>query len=93
MSIFLKSFFIGLSIAAPVGPIGLLCIQRSLLGGWRIGFATGLGAATADGMYGLIGALGVSVLITSLTSAGPWQCNGETRTAPSRLNDFNIRPE
>ncbi|KVL90737.1 LysE family translocator [Burkholderia stagnalis] len=72
MSIFLKSFFIGLSIAAPVGPIGLLCIQRSLLGGWRIGFATGLGAATADGMYGLIGALGVSVLITSLTSAGPW---------------------
>lgn len=72
MEIFVKSFFIGLSIAAPVGPIGLLCVQRSLLGGWRIGFATGLGAATADGMYGLIGALGVSILITSLTSARPW---------------------
>ena len=72
MSIFVKSFLIGLSIAAPVGPIGLLCIQRSLIGGWRTGFATGLGAATADGIYGLIGALGVSVLIASLTAARPW---------------------
>jgi threonine/homoserine/homoserine lactone efflux protein len=72
MSIFIKSLIIGLSIAAPVGPIGLLCVQRSLIGGWRIGFATGLGAATADGIYGLIGALGVSVFIASLTETRPW---------------------
>jgi threonine/homoserine/homoserine lactone efflux protein len=72
MPIFIQSFLIGLSIAAPVGPIGLLCVQRSLTYGWRTGFATGLGAATADGIYGLIGALGVSVLIASLASARPW---------------------
>lgn len=72
MSIFVKSFLIGLSIAAPVGPIGLLCVQRSLMGGWRTGFATGLGAATADGIYGLICALGVSVLVASLAEARPW---------------------
>ncbi|WP_420473970.1 LysE family translocator [Noviherbaspirillum sp. ST9] len=67
--LFLKSMLIGLSIAAPVGPIGLLCIQRTLDYGPRVGLATGLGAAAADAMYGAIGALGVTALITLLTDA------------------------
>jgi len=74
MLIFIKSMIIGLCIAAPVGPIGLLCIQRSLALGWRAGFATGLGAATADSIYGFVGALGIAVIIATLISFKPWLC-------------------
>jgi threonine/homoserine/homoserine lactone efflux protein len=49
-----KGFLLGLSVAAPVGPIGLLCIRRSLALGSRYGLVTGLGAATADAFYGVI---------------------------------------
>jgi threonine/homoserine/homoserine lactone efflux protein len=64
--LFIKSMAIGLSIAAPVGPIGMLCIQRSLSRGFGYGFATGLGAACADAIYGLLGALGVAGIATAL---------------------------
>jgi threonine/homoserine/homoserine lactone efflux protein len=67
--VFIKALIVGLSIAAPVGPIGLLTIQRTIDRGFRIGLATGLGAAVADGMYGTVGALGVTWLITALTVA------------------------
>jgi threonine/homoserine/homoserine lactone efflux protein len=49
---FLKGLLIGFAIAAPVGPIGILCIQRSLAFGRTFGFLSGLGAATADALYG-----------------------------------------
>lgn len=68
LALFFKGLIIGFAIAAPVGPIGVLCIQRSLHEGFRIGFMTGLGAATADGVYGLIAGFGltaVSVLLVS----------------------------
>ena len=74
--LFLKSALIGLSIAAPVGPIGLLCIQRTLDHGPRVGISTGLGAAVADAMYGAIGAFGVTALITLLTDARPLLASG-----------------
>jgi threonine/homoserine/homoserine lactone efflux protein len=57
---FLKGLAIGFSIAAPVGPIGVLCIQRTLSHGRLIGFASGLGAATADATYGVIAAFGLT---------------------------------
>ena len=60
--LFLKAGLIGLSIAAPVGPIGLLCIQRTLAHGARIGFVSGLGAAAADGVYGAVGAFGLAAV-------------------------------
>jgi threonine/homoserine/homoserine lactone efflux protein len=60
---FLPALLIGLSIAAPVGPIGLLVIQRTLQRGRVVGLATGLGAAAADAAYGAIGAFGVQGLI------------------------------
>jgi len=66
---FLKALLIGVSIAAPVGPIGLLTIQRSLQLGPRAGLATGLGAAVADALYGAVGAYGVHALIQALTAA------------------------
>jgi threonine/homoserine/homoserine lactone efflux protein len=62
MGLFLKAFVIGLSIAAPVGPIGVLCIRRTLVFGRRVGFISGLGAATADGFYGAVAAFGLTFL-------------------------------
>lgn len=61
--LFTQALLIGLSIAAPVGPIGLLVIQRTLQHGRAIGLATGFGAAAADALYGAVGAFGVSSLI------------------------------
>ncbi|MFO1220706.1 MAG: LysE family transporter [Burkholderiaceae bacterium] len=68
-ALFAQSLLIGLSIAAPVGPIGLLTIQRTLQLGPAAGLATGLGAAAADAVYGAVGAFGVTVLIDALTAA------------------------
>jgi threonine/homoserine/homoserine lactone efflux protein len=45
---------LGFAIAAPVGPIGILCIQRSLHDGLKISFMTGMGVSLTDGTYGLI---------------------------------------
>jgi threonine/homoserine/homoserine lactone efflux protein len=59
MELFLpKGIVIGFSIAAPVGPIGLLCISRTLSYGRLSGLLTGLGAAFADGVYGTIAGFG-----------------------------------
>ncbi len=69
VDLFLSSLWIGLSIAAPVGPIGLLVIQRTLRHGIAVGLATGLGAAVADAAYGAVGAFGVSALIQALQGA------------------------
>ena len=67
--LFAQSLLIGLSIAAPVGPIGLLVIQRTLQRGGLVGMATGLGAAVADALYGAIGAFGVASVIDALNGA------------------------
>ncbi len=58
--LFLRGLLLGLSIAAPVGPIGLLCIRRTLAYGRWTGLLSGLGAATADGFYGLVAAFGLT---------------------------------
>jgi threonine/homoserine/homoserine lactone efflux protein len=57
-----KGVIIGLSIAVPVGPIGILCIRRTLTQGRVIGFLSGLGAATADAFYGAIAGFGITFL-------------------------------
>jgi threonine/homoserine/homoserine lactone efflux protein len=69
---FLKGLLIGFSIAAPVGPIGLLCIRRSIADGRRAGFVSGLGAATADGIYGAIAALGLTAIMNVLLAYRTW---------------------
>ncbi|AUH53638.1 hypothetical protein CXB49_13790 [Chromobacterium sp. ATCC 53434] len=60
---FWQAALIGLAIAAPVGPIGLLCISRTLRGGPRLGLATGLGAASADGLFALAGVAGGNAVL------------------------------
>ena len=68
----LRGIILGLSIAAPVGPIGLLCIQRTLSHGRLAGLLSGLGAATADAVYGTIAAFGVAFLSTFLIRQQAW---------------------
>ena len=65
-SLLIRGFAVGFSIAAPVGAIGLLCIQNTLSGGVGLGLASGLGAATADMMYGLLVVFGMRTLATFL---------------------------
>jgi threonine/homoserine/homoserine lactone efflux protein len=62
IELFVKGLVVGLAIAAPVGPIGLLCIQRALAGGWISGLASGLGAALADTLYGGVAAFGLTLV-------------------------------
>lgn len=63
LMVLLQGVVLGIAIAAPVGPIGLLCIRRTLEHGPLMGFATGMGAAVADTFYGAVAAFGVSAVI------------------------------
>ncbi len=63
-----KGILMGLAIAAPVGPIGLLCIRRTLAQGRQIGLASGCGAATADACYVMVAAFGLSAFADLLVS-------------------------
>ncbi|HMI37760.1 MAG TPA: LysE family transporter, partial [Steroidobacteraceae bacterium] len=68
----LKGMAVGLAIAAPVGPIGLLCIRRTLTDGQRYGLASGLGAATADACYGVIAGFGLAFVAGFLVAQQFW---------------------
>ena len=68
----IRGVVVGASIAAPVGPIGVLCIRRTLVGGRAAGFASGLGAATADAAYGAIAALGLTSIAAFLVGHQSW---------------------
>lgn len=72
MLIFLRGLMLGFLVAAPVGPIGVLCIRRSLTLGCMAGLLTGLGAATADGFYGCVAAFGLTFLSDLLVSQSFW---------------------
>ena len=61
-----RGFLLGLSIAAVLGPIGLLCVRRTLASGFIVGFASGLGAATADASYAAIAGFGVTAVAAML---------------------------
>lgn len=62
----------GISIAAPVGPIGVLCIRRTLAEGRLTGFISGLGAASADACYGVITAFGLAFISNFLLGQQTW---------------------
>lgn len=66
MELFAQGLIFGLAIAAPVGPIGVLTIRRTLVGGFFFGLLSGLGAATADAIYGTIAVLGLTAVSTLL---------------------------
>jgi threonine/homoserine/homoserine lactone efflux protein len=70
--VFARGATLGFSIAAPVGPIGVLCIRRTLADGRWVGLATGLGAAAADGVYGTMAAFGLDRLAHAMAGHAFW---------------------
>lgn len=72
INLFLRGLIIGFSIAAPVGPIGVLCIRRTLAEGRAYGLASGLGAASADAFFGTIAALGLTLVANFLAEQQTW---------------------
>lgn len=71
-SMLAAGFLFGLAVAAPVGPVALLCIRRTLGGGWASGFASGLGVGTADAAYAAVATTGVGLAAILLGPASRW---------------------
>ena len=67
-----KAIGIGIAIAAPVGPIAMMCVQRSLKYGWWPGFFTGLGAAAADALLAAISIFGLSIALAKVFDRTNW---------------------
>jgi threonine/homoserine/homoserine lactone efflux protein len=57
-----KGIIVGIVIALPVGPVGVLCVRRTLFQGANFGFVSGLGAATADTFFGIIAGFGLTIV-------------------------------
>jgi threonine/homoserine/homoserine lactone efflux protein len=72
LTIFLKGIFIGFAMTVPVGPIGIMCIRKTLTGGRLRGLIIGLGAATADFFYGCVAAFGLTIIEDTLVSQRIW---------------------
>lgn len=72
LTIFLKGIFIGFAMAVPVGPIGIMCIRKTLTEGRLRGLIIGLGAATADMFYGCVAAFGLTIISNTLVSQKIW---------------------
>jgi threonine/homoserine/homoserine lactone efflux protein len=72
LPIFLKGILIGFAMAVPVGPIGIMCIRKTLTEGKLRGLIVGLGAATADLFYGCVAAFGLTVISDTLESQRIW---------------------
>jgi threonine/homoserine/homoserine lactone efflux protein len=71
-SIFIKGFLIGLVVAAPLGPIGIICLQRTFAKGYLSGLFSGLGISTADAIYGAFAVFGATALSGFLISQQFW---------------------
>ena len=68
LELVLKGIIIGVIASAPMGPVGILCIQRTLKKGRWYGFVTGIGAALSDIIYALITGLGMSFVMDLITN-------------------------
>ena len=68
----LKGIAVGIVIAVPVGPVGVMCVRRTIFEGKRAGFVSGLGAATADALFGLIAAFGLTFVSDWLIGYHQW---------------------
>ena len=102
MLLWFKGMLIGFAIAAPVGPIGLLCIQRTLARGRWSGVLSGMGAASADALYGCIAGFGLAALAGLLLA---WQTElqiggglfllylgGQTWRTPPAMAQAQVQP-
>jgi threonine/homoserine/homoserine lactone efflux protein len=64
LELFWKGLIVGLMVSIPLGPIGVLCVQRTINKGRKSGFVSGLGAAAADAVFAMIAGLGISFIIS-----------------------------
>ncbi len=71
-SLLIKGFVLGFVVAASPGPIFFLCLRRTLARGWLTGLVSGLGVATADGLYAGLAAFGIGAVTTVLVGERPW---------------------
>jgi threonine/homoserine/homoserine lactone efflux protein len=69
---FLKGIAVGIVIAVPVGPVGVLCVRRTIFEGRLFGFLSGLGAATADTIFGVVAGFGLTVVSDLLLDYQIW---------------------
>jgi threonine/homoserine/homoserine lactone efflux protein len=72
LSLFLRGILVGVAIAVPVGPIGVLCVRRTILRGPISGLISGLGAAVADTLFGCVAALGLTAISDTLIQHQAW---------------------
>jgi threonine/homoserine/homoserine lactone efflux protein len=71
-SVLLRGFVLGFAVAASPGPIFFLCLRRTLVRGWLNGLVSGLGVATADGLYAALAAFGVGAVTTAMVTQRRW---------------------
>src|SRR6266403_5842792 len=69
---FLKGIAVGIVIAVPVGPVGVLCVRRTIFEGRLFGFLSGLGAASADTIFGIVAGFGLTVVSDLLLDYQSW---------------------
>lgn len=72
LMLFIQGIMLGIVISMPMGPISILCIQRTLLHGLKIGFLTAVGSSLADGVFGCIAAFGLTSVANTLTGYQYW---------------------
>ena len=72
LAFFLKGIVVGVVIAVPVGPVGVMCVRRTILEGRLAGFVSGLGAATADAVFGVIAGFGLTAVSDWLIDYQQW---------------------
>ncbi len=72
LTVFVRGLVVGLIVCAPIGPIGLLCVRRTLTHGVAFGLVSYLGAATVDGLYCSVAGLGIAVVSSFLTEGRLW---------------------
>ena len=72
LAFFLKGILVGLVIAVPVGPVGIMCVRRTIFEGKLVGFVSGLGAATADAVFGIIAGFGITTIAHLLLDYQDW---------------------
>ncbi len=91
--VILKGFLLGLIVSIPLGPVGALCIQRTISKGYKSGLLGGLGAACADTIYAIIAGFGVSVVINLLIKVKKWiEIGGSIIFMVMAYKVFNTNP-
>jgi len=63
-----EGFVIGIAVSVPLGPLGMLCIKRTVNKNWRSGFSSGLGIAASDTIYAIVAGFSLTIIINFITS-------------------------